>query len=146
VVDVDDAEARPITLPLSAAELKKAKFLIWTAEPGSSLAVTSFQFGVQMPAMPFERYVLPLTSLAKLARCRSTPGNGLLRDRAHIKSGTLDTIPASGMLALAVAAASTPDVGLIDRMKAREVLLQVETDVAAAPKALGLLPHFDPPA
>lgn len=140
VVDIDDAEARPITLPLSAAELRRAKFLIWTAEPGSSLALKSLQFGVQMPAMPFERYVM-LTSLAKLARCY-TPGNGLLRDRAHIKSGTFDTIPASGMFALAVAAASAPDVGLIDRMKAREVLLQVETDIAAAPKARGLLPHF----
>lgn len=140
VLDIDDAEPRPITLPLSPAEMRRAKFLIWTAEPGASLALTSLQFGVQMPAMPFERYVM-LTSLAKLARCY-TPGRGLVRDRAHITSGTFDTIPASGMFALAVAAASVPEVGLVDPEKAREVLLEVERDIAAAPKARGLLPHF----
>ena len=140
VLDIDDAEPRPITLPLSPAEMRRAKFLIWTAEPGASLALMSLQFGVQMPAMPFERYVM-LTSLAKLARCY-TPGHGLLRDRAHITSGTFDTIPASGMFALAVAAASVPEVGLVDPAKAREVLLEVERDIAAAPKARGLLPHF----
>ena len=140
VVDVDDAEPRPITLPLSPAELRTAKFLNWTAEPGSSLALMSLQFGVQMPAMSFERQVM-LSSLAKLMRCH-TRGYGLVKDRAHIRSGTFDSISATGLFALAVAAGSTPDAGFIAPEKARALVLEVESVLRETPKAGGLLPHF----
>lgn len=140
VIDVDDAEPRPITLPLSPAEMRAAKFLNWTAEPGASLALMSLKFGVQMPAMSFERQVM-LTSLAKLMRCH-TRGYGLVKDRAHIRSGTFDSISATGLYALAVAAASTPDAGFIAPEKALELVRQVETVLSATPKARGLLPHF----
>lgn len=139
-VPVDDAEPRPVSVPLSPAQLRDCKFLNWTAEPGSDLSVSSLQFGMQLPAVTFDRYVV-LASYAKMARCY-TPGYGLLRDRAHVRSGDFDSVPASGLFALASAAACQEDTGFITLDQARTILHEVETSIAAIPKGKGLLPHF----
>lgn len=139
-VEVDESEPRPFTLPLPSAALRRAKFLNWTAEPGSDLCITSLQFAVQLPALGFDQHVL-IASLAKMARCYS-PGTGLLKDRAHIPMGTFDSVPATGLFALAVAAASQSNGALVSPDTARGILREIEQTGAAIPKARGLLPHF----
>lgn len=139
-VEVDESEPRPFTLPVSAAGLRRAKFLNWTAEPGSDLCLTSLQFAVQLPAVPFDQHVL-LASLAKMARCYS-PGTGLVKDRAHIPMGAFDSIPATGMFALAAAATSQAPGGYVHPDTAKAILREIESAARAIPKARGLLPHF----
>lgn len=139
-VDVDEAEPRPYTLPVPAAGLRRAKYLNWTAEPGSGLCLTSLQFAVQLPAMPFDQHVL-LASLAKVARCYS-PGTGLVKDRAHVPMGTFDSVPATGLFALAVAATSQAPNSLVHPDVARSLLREIEATGSSIPKARGLLPHF----
>jgi hypothetical protein len=139
-VAVDDSEPRPISIPLPPSQLQRTKFLNWTAEPGSDICLTSVQFGLQLPAVEFDRYVV-LASYAKLARCY-TPAYGLLRDRAHVRSGTFDSVPASGLFALSTAAVAMPETAFITRDQAIGVLREIESTVASIPKARGLLPHF----
>lgn len=139
-LDVDQADARPSEVPLSPAALHAAKFLNWTAEPGSDLCLTGLSMGVQVPAMDFDKYVV-LASYAKLARCY-TPGQGLLRDRAHVPAGAFDSVPASGLFALATAIVSQPDLGIVSNEDALRVLHDVRDQIAMIPKAKGLLPHF----
>ncbi len=139
-IEIDEAEPRPFSLPLPVAQLGQAKYLNWTAEPGSDICLTSLQFAVELPALTFDRYVL-LTSYAKMARCYS-PGTGLLKDRAHVPTGAFDSVPATGLFALATAAASQPEAGLVTPEAARVVLREIEAAGAAIPKGKGLLPHF----
>jgi hypothetical protein len=139
-LDIDQADARPAELALSPPTLKRAKFLNWTAEPGSDLCLTRLSMGVQVPAMEFDRYVV-LASYAKFARCY-THGMGLIKDRAHIPTGTFDSVPASGLFALATAMASRPEVGIVSHETAEKVLHEIHDQVARIPTGLGLLPHF----
>ena len=139
-VEVDDAEAKPKTVPLPIAQLQRAKFLNWTAEPGSDLCLTSLQFGLDLPKVDFDRYIV-LASYAKMARCY-TPGYGLIRDRAHINPGSFDSVPATGLFALATAAVAMPETGFITHDRAITILREIESTIAAIPKARGLLPHF----
>ena len=138
--EVDNVNPRPFTEIVPAQELQAAKFLNWTAEPGSDLCLTNLKLGVRMPALSFDRYVL-LTSYAKMARCY-TPELGFLKDRAHIRDGDFNSIPATGLFALATAVMSQPDVGMVSPDAAREVLRRIWGSVAAVSTARGLLPHF----
>ncbi len=131
---------RPLTALVPARELKEAKFLNWTAEPGSKLCLTDLKMGVRLPELSFDQYVL-LSSYAKMARCYS-PELGFLKDRAHIRSGDFNSIPATGIFALATAVMSQPDVGMVSPGDARQVLEKIWNSVAAIPTARGLLPHF----
>ena len=121
-------------------QLQQAKFLNWTAEPGSDVCLTGLDLGVQMPAMPFDQYVL-LTSYAKMARCYS-PETGFLRDRAHIRGGDFNSIPATGLFALATAMMCQPDVAMVPADTGRALVQKIWRSVAAIPTAKGLLPHF----
>ncbi len=138
--DIGRSAAGTAELALNPAALKRAKFLNWTAEPGSNLTLTGLQMKVDVPPLEFDRYVL-LASYAKMARCY-TPGRGLLRDRAHVPSGAFDSVPASGLFALATAVACQADVAIVPQAKARLVVREVENAIAAIPKGKGLLPHF----
>lgn len=138
--EVNENDARPIEMAVSSAALKRAKFLNWTAEPGSKMQVSNLRMGVQVPAMDFDRHVL-LASYAKMARCYE-PGRGLTRDRAHVPAGAFDSVTASGVFALATAVVAQPEAGFVDTARARDILHEVEAAVAAIPKGMGLLPHF----
>lgn len=139
-IDVNSVESRPFTALVPARQLQAAKFLNWTAEPGSDVCLTKLDLGVQMPALSFDRYVL-LASYAKMARCYS-PELGFLKDRAHIRDGDFNSIPATGLFALATAMMCQPDVAMVPPDAARAVVKKIWQSVAAIPTAKGLLPHF----
>ena len=126
--------------PVDPFSLRDAKFLTWTAEPGTQVWVGKVQLGVESAPATVEEFALR-ASFAKLARCYSQ-GTGLLRDRAHVPHGAFDSIPASGLFALATAAVSSPDAGLVTRQDASRILHEVEQSLASIHKACGLLPHF----
>lgn len=138
-LEIAETAPRPYELALPP-NLSHAKLLNWTAEPGSDLTLHSLRLGLQMPPMTFDRYVL-LASYAKLARCY-VPELGLVSDRAHLAAGTFDSLPATGLFALATAAASQPGAELVTADSARRVLRDIEAAMARIPKARGLLPHF----
>ncbi len=139
-IHIESADSRPISLPVDASKMRKAKFLNWTAEPGAEVCLTSLSMEVALPPMDFDKYVL-LASYAKLARCYA-PKTGLVKDRAHIVSGHFDNIPATGFFALCTAMMSQPDVALVDEAFARETLRKAYASVTSIPKGGGLLPHF----
>ena len=139
-IDVNASETRPFSALVPSHQLQQAKFLNWTAEPGSDVCLTGLDLGVHMPEMPFDQYVL-LTSYAKMARCYS-PETGFLRDRAHIRGGDFNSIPATGLFALATAMMCQPDVGMVQADTGRALLQKIWRSVAAIPTAKGLLPHF----
>ncbi len=139
-IEVDAVESRPFTALVPARQLQAAKFINWTAEPGADVCLTKLDLGVQMPALAFDRYVL-LASYAKMARCYS-PDLGLLKDRAHIRDGDFNSIPATGLFALATAMMCQPDVAMVPPDAARAVVKKIWGSVAAIPTAKGLLPHF----
>ncbi len=138
--EVSSPTPRPFTEIVPAQELQAAKFLNWTAEPGSDLSITDLKLGVQLPDLPLDRYVL-LASYAKMARCYS-PELGFLKDRAHIRDGDFNSIPATGLFALATAMMSQPDVDMVSPDDARQILQKIWDSVGAIPTAKGLLPHF----
>lgn len=141
VFEVDSAEQQPLTALVPAHELGAAKFVNWTVEPGSDMSLTALDLGLRMPDdLPFDRYVL-LTSYAKMARCYS-PDLGFVRDRAHIRGGDFNSIPATGLFALATAMMSQSDVGMVPVEAARDVVRKIWQSVAAVPTGKGLLPHF----
>lgn len=129
-----------VTLPLPTDQLRACKFLNWTIEPGSEIAINRLSLGFRMPASTPDLYAFQ-TSYAKLAR-NLEGGCGLVRDRAHTEPGAFDSIPASGLFLLATAAAAAPEPGMVSREHARVLLRQVAAQVAALPAPLGLLPHF----
>ncbi len=140
VFEVNSADQQPLTTLVPAHELHAAKFVNWTVEPGSDVCLTALDLGVQMPELPFDRYVL-LTSYAKMARCYS-PELGFLRDRAHIRDGDFNSIPATGLFALATAMMCQPDVAMVPVDTARDLVRKIWRSVAAVPTGKGLLPHF----
>jgi hypothetical protein len=140
VASIDDPVPRYLTVPVPSEQLPDAKFLTWTAEPGSGLCLLALQLAVQIPAMDFDSYVL-LASYAKLADCYC-PATGLVRDRAHVCPGSFDSMSATGYFALATAALAHPDVAMIKPDEARQIVRNVHQAVTAVPHAMGLLPHF----
>jgi hypothetical protein len=128
------------TLPLDPSQLLQAKFLNWTAEPGSDVALNRISLGFRFPNPDAAHYSF-LTSFAKISKCYEG-GLGLVRDRAHTEPGAFDTVPTSGLFALATAAAATPELGIVSPENARKILREIDTQVAALDAPLGLLPHF----
>lgn len=118
--------------------LEKAKFLNWTAEPGSDCCMDQVALELEMPAIDFPTQVF-LTCYAKLSRCYS-PHTGLVRDRAHVEDGAFDSVPATGMFCLATAAASK--LGIVSDDFARGTLKRTHALVSSLDAPLGVLPHF----
>ncbi|MDB6139423.1 MAG: hypothetical protein JWO94_2495 [Verrucomicrobiaceae bacterium] len=140
VIEVDNTDQRPFSSVLPSHELHEAKFVNWTVEPGSELCLTKLDLGIHMPALAFDRYVL-LASYAKMARCYS-PRLGFVKDRAHVRDGDFNSLPATGLFALSTAMMSQPEVAMVPVDAARAVVRKIWQSVAAIPTAKGLLPHF----
>ncbi|MBL9116394.1 MAG: hypothetical protein JNJ83_15410 [Verrucomicrobiaceae bacterium] len=130
----------PSPVPLPCDQIRLAKFLNWTAEPGSEVSLSSVRLGFELPAMSFERYVL-LSSYAKLFRCYA-PVTGMVRDRAHIEQGAFESTPATGLFGLATAIMAHPSVQMVDVDFAKHVVRKIHTNVEGIATAKGLLPHF----
>jgi hypothetical protein len=135
---VNGGEADWIVSPLPSDRLRSAKFVNWTAEPGSQLCIDSFGFDVVPPAVEFDLYVF-LASYAKAVRCYS-PATGLSRDRAHTDDGTFDSVPATGLFALSSVVASK--LGIVTPEFARDVLRKALAAARTIEGPHGLLPHF----
>ena len=139
-IEVNDRDPRPFSTLVPSHQLQAAKFLNWTAEPGSDVCLTTLDLGVKMPALSFDQYVL-LTSYAKLARCYSAD-LGFIKDRAHIRDGDFNSTPATGLFALATAMMAQPDVDMVKHETAHAVVEKIWRAVSEVPTAKGLLPHF----
>jgi hypothetical protein len=137
-VEIDSPDLRTTSVPLNPVEIGSAKFLNWVAESGTDACLNSVNFVVKTPDVPYDEYVF-LSSYAKLARCFS-PATGLARDRAHVRAGSFDNIPATGLYALGTTLASR--LGMVDDAYARDTLRKIFGVVEKLPKAFGLLPHF----
>ncbi|MFO0852069.1 MAG: hypothetical protein U0871_26400 [Gemmataceae bacterium] len=125
-------------LPVDPAGLRTAKYLNWIAEGGTDVAIDALGLVIEYPPLAFPDRVF-LISYAKLARA-AIPGAGLVRDQAHRPAGAFEGVPASGLYALATAAAA--DRGFVARAVAEGVLRETYQAIAALPKADGWLPHF----
>lgn len=124
--------------PLDIETVQQAKFINWIAEENTQAELDSLAFIVQTPDIPYDEYVF-LASYAKLARCYS-PATGLVRDRAHIRDGHFDNVPASGFFVLSTALASK--MGMVGEDFARGVLHRIHENVTALENVGGWLPHF----
>lgn len=137
-IDLSPVESQRHTFEVDAAALGPLKFLNWIVEPGSQAEISSLGFGIRKPEMSPEEWIFRV-SLGKLRRCHD-PASGLTRDRAHAPPGVFDTVPSSGMHALAGAVAAAegildPDTVAAEIRRTTEVLLTL-------PRAGGFLPHF----
>ena len=137
---LDDDSMGVFEFPVSSESHRDAKFLVWTAEPGGVVRVDGIYLGMEMPGIEWDAYAF-LTSYAKLSRCYS-PRTGFVRDRAHLDDGTFDSVSATGMFALATAAASQKPVALVTSDYAHRVLAETHQAVRRLERAGGLLPHF----
>jgi len=135
-----DTDSPALEIEVDPLVLRRAKFLLWTAEPSSRIVLNKVELGVETGSTTVDDFALR-ASFAKLARCYSQ-GTGLLRDRAHVPHGAFDSIPASGFFALATAAVSAPEIGLVSPEAARRILHEVADTLMAIDTAHGLLPHF----
>jgi hypothetical protein len=140
LLNLRDSAFQTITLPLPSNDLRRGKFLNWTAEPGSDISINRLSLGFKMPRMEPDHYAF-LTSYAKLARCYEG-GIGLVRDRAHTEPGAFDTVPSSGLFVLATAAAASPHLAIVSPAQARDILEKIHAQVSALQSPSGLLPHF----
>ena len=123
---------------VAVGELGPLKFLNWVAEPGCAVEVSSLGFEVRRPAMSDEEWLLRV-SLGKLRRCHD-PDSGLTRDRAHLPAGAFDSVSASGLHALASAAAAAE--GMLDRERVADEVRRTTRALLGMPRAAGFLPHF----
>jgi hypothetical protein len=137
VIDLN-GRAREARFDCDPAGLRAAKFLNWVAEPGAILAVDALGLMVRFPPLSLADRTF-LVAYAKLARC-AVPGTGLVKDQGQRPAGAFEGVPASGLYALATAAAA--DRGVVDRQTAETVLADARRALAALPKADGWLPHF----
>jgi hypothetical protein len=135
---INAPEPRDFTLDCPTDSLRAAKYLNWIAQPGTNVAVDTISLRIEMPPLSTPDRVF-LVSYAKLSRCydRSV---GVVKNRAHWPTGAFDAVPASGLFALATAAASTR--GFVDREFALKVLNDIHHTMDALPRAHGWLPHF----
>ena len=93
------------SLDLPTTDVAEAvKLLNVVAESPSDLWVDDVTFAIEMPALTPLRYAF-VVSLAQLLRAND-PATGWVRDHAQWPSGAFTSVPASGEVALAVAAAS----------------------------------------
>lgn len=121
-------------------DLRKAKFLNWTVEPGSDISLNRLSLGFRIANTDLAHYAF-LASYAKLSRCYEG-GLGFVRDRAHTEPGAFDTVPTTGLFALATAVAASPAMGIVSPEKALKLVRDIHRQVAALKAPLGLLPHF----
>jgi hypothetical protein len=135
---VDSPDMRTFVEDLDPAKIGNAKYLNWIAEPGADGTLDSVAFIVQAPALAFDEYVF-LASYAKLARCFSLR-TAYVRDRAHIRDGYFDNVPACGLFALSTALAAKQ--GIVTEEFAHDLLRRIEDNISHLETARGLLPHF----
>jgi hypothetical protein len=131
-------DPKQYVLACEPGKLRRLKSLTWEAEPGSRIEVDAVGLVVQFPPMSFGKRVF-LMSYAKLARGYE-PSEGVAADKAHVPAARFAAVPATGMFALATAAAATE--GIVSREGAEAVLRTVHRTVSSVPTARGLLPHF----
>jgi hypothetical protein len=129
---------REFRLPCKASELRSVTALTWVLETPASVCVDSLGLEIEYPQIPFSERVF-LLSYAKLARCYNA-SLGAVRDKAHLPAGHQDSVPSSGMFALATCAAWKLD--MVSREFADETLDRVHRRMESLPKRHGLLPHF----
>jgi hypothetical protein len=139
VLDLHGESGREEFFPCrDLAELRHVKFLNWVVESGSNVSVDQIGLVIEYPPMSYAERVF-LTAYAKLARCY-VPGNGIVKDHQHREAGAFDALPATGMFALATAAAWR--MGMVERSFAEETLRTISRSVQSIGRAEGLLPHF----
>jgi hypothetical protein len=114
------------------------KLLNVVAESPADLWIDDVAMGIEMPAMTPVRYAF-VVSLAQLLRAYA-PDTGWVRDHAQFPSGDFTSVPGSGEVALAVAAASQLEVVSAD--DARAVVGKASAVLLSAPRYKGWLPHF----
>lgn len=106
-------------------------------------SVSKTELMVATPKLAPERRFF-LESLAKLGLCYDeTDKFALVKDRADTATGVMESIPASGMYALALSAAQ--EERLVSKDEAIRVLRKIHDTVrnrAVMPRAYGILPHF----
>ena len=119
-------------------DLGLLKFINWVAEPGCAAEVSSIGFEVARPSMSDEEWLLRV-SLGKLRRCHDAE-SGLTRDRAHLPAGAFDSVSATGLHALASAAAAAE--GILDRELVASEIRRSTRALLSMPRAAGFLPHF----
>lgn len=129
---------QPVNIAIGNEAIRHAQTLNWVAEPGAKIAVDSISLQIELPDVDFPTYVF-LASYAKLARCYSEQ-TGMVRDRAHIGPESLNNVPATGMFALATAAAHR--LGVVEEAVARDTLRRIMRVIESLPRQRGLLPHF----
>ncbi|MBK8091423.1 MAG: hypothetical protein IPK32_05365 [Verrucomicrobiaceae bacterium] len=127
-------------IELRAEDFRAAKMLLWTVEPGSDATVRGLWLGVDTPPLDWDEQVFA-TSYAKLLRCHN-PASGLARDRAHLAEGSFESIPVTGLLVLATAAAAQAPAALVTPEFARAMLRQTHASLMRVKRPRGLLPHF----
>ena len=137
-IEVDSPDMRTFVDLFEPARIAPAKYLNWVAEPGSNGVVDSLAFLVDMPPLAFDEHVF-LASYAKLARCFSLR-TAFVRDRAHIRDGYFDNVPACGLFALSTALAAKQ--GIVTDRFARDLVRRIEDSISRLDTAQGLLPHF----
>lgn len=140
VLEVHATECETFVLPVPTLAMPNAKLINWTAEPGSEICVTSLNLGMELPAVPFDEYVVA-ASYAKLARCYDATA-GFVNDRAHIEDGAFESLASTGMFALATVAVSQPPLEIVSRQEAAKILRNIHRAARALDRPFGLLPHF----
>lgn len=140
MVELNEADGRMFVLPVPADAVRDAKVLVWTAESGSEVKVSSLRLGIEIPPMGWDTYAF-LACYAKIARCYSID-TGFVRDRAHIEEGAFESISATGMYVLASAAAAQDSLGIVTPDYARWVLGRTHEAMKKLKTGHGLLPHF----
>ncbi|HYF34803.1 MAG TPA: hypothetical protein VD994_05880, partial [Prosthecobacter sp.] len=139
-VDLQSLTQDPKVFPIAAESLPNAKLITWTAEPGAEICVSGLRLRVEAPAIPFDEYVLA-ASYAKLARSYD-PKAGMVKDRGHIDDGTFESIPATGLFALATAVVAREPLEMVSMNHARATVQRIHESVKAMKRPRGLLPHF----
>lgn len=129
---------REYRLPCKASQLRSVTTLAWVLERSANVCIDSLGLEIEYPDIPFSERVF-LLSYAKLARCYNA-SLGTVRDKAHLPAGHQDSVPSSGMFALATCGAWKLD--MVSRDFAAETLHRVHRQVESLPKRHGLLPHF----
>ncbi|HEX5791025.1 MAG TPA: hypothetical protein VFY13_07710 [Luteolibacter sp.] len=137
-IDLVAGTPTAVRLPLTEMPAEPLKFLNWVAEPGVEAHIESITFDIKRPQLSPEEFLFQI-SLGKLRRCHD-PASGLTRDRAHLTAGRFDSVPVSGLHALATAVAARE--GLLDAGRARQEVLRTIDVVGGLSRCHGFLPHF----
>ncbi|MFZ4766368.1 MAG: hypothetical protein ACOYMN_15565, partial [Roseimicrobium sp.] len=136
--EIHSPDMRTFCVDLDPSQVGKAKYLNWVAESGTTCTLDAVAFIVQAPGVSFDEYVW-LASYAKLARCFSMR-TAYVRDRAHIRDGYFDNVPACGLFALSTVLAAQQ--GFVSSTFAHDLVRRIEDNVSRLKTARGLLPHF----